>query len=136
MVALTDRLFPHIADPMAEWRVDYQKFKAMYQLFQKEEAAVLYQNEYPDENVLRQHELLICSLISQAQQLVLHLSDSVENNSLRKDLDDVLEKLRDSFNKWHGEIPESFKQAMEDVEAGRLVDMETALSVAPSSKAK
>ena len=105
MVQTLDRRFPHLADPLAEWRVDYEQFKAQYRLFREEEEVVLHQSHEMDDKALRQHEMLVCSFIAQAQNLALRLPDGTEGDDLRGEIDAALEALRITYQTMHTPAP-------------------------------
>ncbi len=92
------------------------------------------------EGDLRQHRMRIYTLMSHGEQLAFEFLrlGSVEDTKNHIGLvDQKLRGLWETLHAWHGDladqkdVPESFKQGVLDIEAGKVVDMERALTDTP-----
>lgn len=117
------------------------KWDATVSFFRRIERQRMFDPE-PREIDLKAHEVYLHLLINLGQHFE-ERSQKIPDEELaeygirRADLSGYVQELKDIWVLWHGqenesaEVPESFKRAMDDFKAGRLVSMETALNEIP-----
>jgi hypothetical protein len=102
----------------------------------------VYDNPEAEQYDYRQHRAKLYFFLAEGEGLALEFlsassSDEAKALNYVTLIDQKLDGLRAVLNAWHGaledqkDIPESFKQGIRDFEAGRVVDMERALSEPP-----
>ena len=97
----------------------------------------VYENENFSDADARQHRYHLCGLMADGEGLAfefLALKDGADGQSYVTLLDQKLDVLRRTLHSWHGavsdqnDIPESFKKGIVEIDAGKVVSMDEALS--------
>jgi hypothetical protein len=131
-----EEAFSMVEQDYAAWISSLSKGEA---LFKKH----VYDNPEAEDYDFRQHRAKLYLLLAQGEALaveLLSLSSANEASVVNYValIDQKLDGLRAVLRAWHGsleeqaDVPASFKQGIEDLGQGRLVDMERALSEAPA----
>ncbi len=103
------------------------------QLFKKH----VYDNENANQLDFRQHRARICELITAGEMLAVgfvglgqKMSKMDEFSPFIESIDQTIKKLLDALIAWHGpldaqsDIPADLKQSMQEIEDGKIVDLE------------
>lgn len=109
-----------------EWTAEIKNCEALF-------VKHVYENQAMNDFDLRQHRSLLYWLLAVGEELAMDfLAMEVDDGAAIASMIDIrLDEFRATLHAWHGEVeqqadvPESFKRAVKDVAAGRLVDMET-----------
>lgn len=97
----------------------------------------VYENENFTDSDARQHRFLLCDLLAVGEELAfdfLVLQDGTDVQSYVTLIDLKLDVLRRTLHSWHGpvdeqkDIPQSFKKGIADIDDGKVVTMDQALS--------
>ena len=97
----------------------------------------VYENENLTDGDARQHRYRLCDLMAGGEELAfdfLALQDGTDVQSYVTLIDQKLDVLRRTLHAWHGpikdqnDIPESFKKGTADIDEGKVVSMDEALS--------
>jgi hypothetical protein len=114
--AATARL-AHPADPLAEWRFEFEEWRTACAEFQKMEQSQIINDDNPAPLKLRQHRYLLFQLMAQGEYLALCLEqntglDPLELSGLMDQVEAFLGSLRDSWHTWHGEALPAHREAL------------------------
>lgn len=120
-----------------EWVADIGESEELFKRF-------VYENTDASDNDFRNHRLRLCRLMAEGETLALDFLIFMEGSpsnkaavSFVKHTDEKLTLLRLTFFQWHGpiegqtDIPREFIEGMRDLESGKVVDMELALTQPP-----
>jgi len=104
-------------DPLAEWRVDFEEWRAACAEFQQMEQSQIVRDDHPSPLKLRQHRHLLFRLMAEGEYLALCLEqnsalDPKELSGLVDQVEAFLGTLRDSWHTWHGEALPAHRQAL------------------------
>lgn len=114
----------------SEW---LKSLSEMEEVFKKR----VYGNENFNDADARQHRYHLCGLMAGGEGLAfdfLALKDGEDVQSYVTLLDQKLDVLRSTLHAWHGavsdqnDIPESFKKGTAEIDEGKVVNMDEALS--------
>ena len=114
----------------SEW---LKSLAEMEEVFKKR----VYENENFSDADARQHRYHLCGLMTDGEGLAfdfLALDNGADVQSYVTLLDQKLGVLRHTLHAWHGaisdqnDIPESFKKGTAEIDAGKVVSMDEALS--------
>ncbi|MGD0410210.1 MAG: hypothetical protein ABSC18_00775 [Verrucomicrobiota bacterium] len=105
------------ADPLAEWRFEFEEWRAACAESQQMEQSQILGENSPAPLKLRQHRCLLFQLMSQGEYLALCLeqnsaADRMEHSGLLDQVEAFLGTLRDSWHTWHGEALPAHRQAL------------------------
>jgi hypothetical protein len=114
--AATARLV-HPADPLAEWRFEFEEWRTACAEFQQMEQSQILREDSPAPLKLRQHRYLLFQLMTQGEYLALCLeqnraADPMEHAGLMDQVEAFLGTLRDSWHTWHGEALPAHREAL------------------------
>lgn len=114
--AATARL-AHPADPLAEWRFEFEEWRMACSEFQQMEQSQIIGDDHPAPLKLRQHRYLLFQLMTQGEYLALCLEQNgaiqpMEQARLLDQVEAFLGSLRDSWHTWHGEALPAHREAL------------------------
>jgi len=114
--AATARL-AHPADPLAEWRFEFEEWQTACAEFQQMEQNQIVGDDHPAPLQLRQHRYLLFQLMTQGEYLALCLEQSsglkaTELSGLMDQVEAFLGSLGDSWHTWHGEALPAHREAL------------------------
>ena len=114
----------------------FEDLSSSEELFKKH----VYENPEMDEGDLRQHRVRIYSLMAQGEAIAFEFQCLGLSEDTKNHIAVTTQKLRglwDTLHAWHGsieeqeDVPDSFKRGLADIEAGKVVDLERALTEKP-----
>ena len=129
-------------DPLAALKERFAELKGKISEADDLAAKHVYHNLNLSMIDVRQHRFILHYLLYKAEGLALDfelLSRPNETADYVKFLDEEVQRLENIFQDWHGapeadpDIPESFKQAMQEVRAGETEEMEDDLFAADAT---
>jgi hypothetical protein len=102
----------------------------------------VYENQDFTDSDARQHRHCLCNLMATGEKLAFDFlahgeKDGRDVQNYVGLIDGKVDAMRRTLHLWHGQvddqndIPDSFKKGMQDIEKGKVVDMERALTDAP-----
>ncbi len=128
--------FPALEERFREWGAWIDENE---ELFRRN----VYQSEDANEGDFRQHRIRLCAMMAEGESLALDFliflerEPNEEGDAYVKLVDQKVAALRSTFFQWHGpieaqtDIPQDFIDGVRDLNSGKIVDMEVALTQTP-----
>jgi hypothetical protein len=109
-VSPTESTFP-------KWQFEFGEWRKAFAEFQQMEQDKIVAHQAPSALALRQHRYLLFLLLTQGEELALHLMQhaamtDLEKTRLLNQVDAFMQTLSDSWHTWHGEVLPAHREAL------------------------